>query len=120
MSDLATVHRLAPASAAPNSRVARKAATIAAMVKAIRDLARQGIYQPSNTQIAGLSGAGSSEPARLFGSTADLCAHVARHYAADLVDTLDLSPRARAALTPRDERAIAMAVLGGRRLEDGQ
>lgn len=119
MSDIATVHRLAPASAAPGSRVARKAARVAALVKAVRDLAHQGVYQPKASVVAGLAGTTDSEPARLFGSSTGLAAHVARHYAADLVDTLALSPKARAALTPADERAIALAVLAGRR-EEGQ
>lgn len=97
-----------------------KAEIVAALVKAIRDLARRGNYQPLLEEIAERSGEHYSAPGRLFGSKIGLCQHVARRYYADVVDTLDLSPAARAALSQRDERTIAMAVLGGRRLEAGQ
>jgi hypothetical protein len=120
VSDLATIHRLAPASARPNSKVARKAATIAAMIKAVRDLARRGQYRPAAAELIATASVARSEPARLFGSTEGLAQHVARHYAADVVDTLQLTDKARAALSDRDVRTIAMAVLGGRRLEAGQ
>ena len=118
MSDAAQIDDAPPR---PQPRARRsKAETAAVLVKAIRDLARRGVYQPRLEEIAQVSGEHYSMAGRRFGDKIGLCRHVARHYFADVVDTLELSDKARAALSERDEKTIAMAVLGGRRLEAGQ
>jgi len=91
-----------------------------ALIKAIRDLVDDGNFQPSLKQIAHASGSYMSAAVDVFGSKRGLTVHAARHHAAAVVDALQLSAPARAALSERDVRALAMAVLGGRRLEAGQ
>lgn len=92
----------------------------AALVKAIRAMVDAGNYQPTLKQIAHASGSYLSAAVDVFGSKRGLMTFVARHYAAAVVDTLQLSDKARAALSDREVKQLAMAVLGGRRLEAGQ
>lgn len=57
---------------------------------------------------------------RVFGGRRPCLVHLARVAPARVVDALGLSAEARAALSPRDEKAIAVAVLAGRKLEAGE
>lgn len=80
----------------------------------------QGDFHPKLDSIALAADRGRSVLQHHFGCRRLLFAHLARIAPARVVDAIGLSPEARAALSDRDERAIAMAVLGGRRLERGE
>lgn len=98
----------------------RRAATVSALVGAFRDLVRAGIFHPKTVSIAHAAATLPSMPVYLFGSKTGLGAHVALEHAGEIVGELGLSPAAMLALSPRDERAIAMAILAGRRLGAGE
>lgn len=79
-----------------------------------------GIFQPKlETLVGGVSGNYRTKVTRLFGSRRLVLTHLARSAPGQVVDAIGLSPEIRARLSERDERAIAWAVLAGRRLERG-
>ena len=90
------------------------------LVQVVRSLALGGVFQPSSREITEAADLSVDGACRLFGSKTGLCAHVALRHAGCVVGGLGLSAEARLALSPRDERAIAMAVLAGRRLGAGE
>lgn len=80
-----------------------------------------GDFHPKLESIAWAIGkAGRGILDRHFGPRRVFMAHLARIAAARVVDALGLSLEARLALSPRDEKAIAMAILAGRKLESGE
>lgn len=83
-------------------------------------ICRAGFYQPRADVLEREASTQRAQVARYFGAPSLLLRHIARQHAVEIVDSLGLSAEARAALTPRDVRAIAQAVLAGRRLERGE
>jgi hypothetical protein len=80
----------------------------------------RAIFQPKYTDLTALAESKSGLIQRQFGSKRLLLTHIARIAPRRVVDAIGLSPEARAALSERDEKAIAWAVLAGKRLEPGQ
>jgi hypothetical protein len=80
----------------------------------------KGDFHPKLDAIAWAADRGRSVLQSHFGTRRLLFAHLARIAPARVVDAIGLTPEARSALSERDERAIAMAVLAGRRLERGE
>lgn len=80
----------------------------------------RGDYQPLQKAIILAAGVDLSAITRHFGSRKLLAAVLARRRPGAVVDALGLSPQARAALSARDEKILAMAVLAGRMLELGE
>ncbi len=91
----------------------RMAATVLA------DVVARGDFQPKLSVLIEQKGSYKQKLCRLFGSRRLLLNRIARTAPAEVVDAIGLSPAARAALGERDVRAIAWAVLAGRRLERG-
>lgn len=81
---------------------------------------RIGLYQARADVLEREASTHRAQIHRYFGTPALLMRHLARQRAPEIVESLGLSAEARAALTPRDVRAIAHAVLAGRRLERGE
>jgi hypothetical protein len=79
-----------------------------------------GTFHPKLDAVAWAVGSSRAVVHRYFGARRAGFAHVARVAAGRVVDAIGLSAEARHALTPKDEKAIAMAVLAGRRLEPGE
>jgi hypothetical protein len=79
-----------------------------------------GRFHPALKDIEWAAGRARSFVSYRFGGRRLLMAHLARLAPARVVDAIGLSPEARYALSPRDEKAIAMAVLAGRKLEAGE
>ncbi len=81
----------------------------------------RGIFQPKFEQlgevVASKRGAAITT---VFGARRLCLTHLARIAPHRVVDAIGLSPDARAALSDRDLRAIAWAVLAGKRLEPGE
>ncbi len=90
------------------------------LVRVVRTLALRGIFQPRLGQVTADAGTSVDAASRLFEGKRGLAEHVARRHAVEIVGGLGLSAPAVRALSARDVKAIAMAVLGGRRLEDGE
>lgn len=90
------------------------------LVRAVRVLVLRGIFRPVIGRLTDTVGLSADGVCRLFGGGPGLFGHVARRHAGEVVDAIGLSPAARSRLSPRDERAIAMAVLVGSRLEGGE
>lgn len=96
-------------------RAERSRARLAATVLA--EVVARGIFQPKLSVVVELSGGYKQQIARLFGSRRFVLTHLARTAPAEIVDAIGLEPVTRARLTDRDVKAIAWAVLAGRRLE---
>lgn len=79
-----------------------------------------GRYRVTGERLAAACGTIRARLVFVFGSIDDLMRRVARDHADRVVDSIGLSPQAREALSDRDVRAIAMAVLGHRRLGPGE
>lgn len=101
-------------------RAADKIAAADRLVRVVRNLALRGIFQPKARQLTDEADLSADGACRTFKSKAGLLRYVAGRHAGEIVDSLGLSSGARISLSPRDERAIAMAVLGGCRLEAGE
>ena len=85
-----------------------------------RVIVKGGNYQPKlRTLVQDVTGNHRTKVSRLFGRRRLLLTHIARTAADQVVDSLGLDPHTRASLSKRDVRAIAWAVLAGRRLERG-
>lgn len=81
----------------------------------------KAIFQPKFEQLGEAVGSRKGEAiARVFGARRLCLIYLARIAPARVVDAIGLTAAARAALSERDERAIAWAVLAGRKLEAGQ
>lgn len=81
-------------------------------------VATSGRYQLSLKEILSASGAShASLISRYFGGIRLVLSCVARHDPKSVVDSLGLSEQAYAALTERDVKTLATAVLAGRRAE---
>lgn len=89
------------------------------VVDALLSLLQRGAFQPMVREVAETAAVSPAVINVSFGSPKGLRLYVARNHARALVDSLGLSPHARAALSPRDEKALAIAVLAGRKLEPG-
>lgn len=104
-----------------DGRVLRSARTRDDMTSAVLEqlIVAKGEFHPSRKQVVADAGAGRTSLDRLFGSHRHLLRRIARHAPDQVVDAIGLAPETRAALSERDVKAIAWAVLAGRRLEGG-
>ena len=98
-------------------RAAGKIAAGDRLVRVVRNLVLRGIFQPKARQLTDEAELSADGACRTFKSKAGLLRYVAHRHAGEIVGAIGLTPGARASLSPRDERAIAMAILAGRRLE---
>lgn len=85
----------------------------------LSDMVSRGDFQPKMCRILAEVGTYKQKVDRLFGCRRLVLTHIARTAAAQVVDAIGLEPDTRAKLSDREVRAIAWAVLAGRRLERG-
>jgi hypothetical protein len=111
-----------PACRPSDGRTARSDGARRVMAGALLDrLIDRGVFQPKFVQLGEAVGSAKGEAiSRVFGARRLALTHLARIAPGRVVDALGLSPEARRALSDRDEKAIAWAVLAGKRLEAGQ
>lgn len=103
-----------------DGRVIRTDRSRAAMAeRVLAGVVAAGTFRPKLAHVVAVSGRCRTEVGRLFGSHRLVLTHIARTRPDKVVDAIGLSPEVRAALSPRDVRAIAWAVLAGKRLEEG-
>jgi hypothetical protein len=88
--------------------------------RVLRHVAGLGRFQPKLTTLEFVASRGKSTINRLWGNKHLLLRHLARTEPRRIVDAIGLSPEARVSLSPRDEKALAFAVLAGVRLERGE
>ncbi len=104
-----------------DGRILRSERSRAALAERVLEavVQQEGTFQPKLAHVIEASARSKTEVGRLFGSHRHVMRRIARTKPAAVVDAIGLSPEARATLSERDERAIAWAVLAGRRLERG-
>lgn len=85
----------------------------------LSDIVGRGDFQPKMCRILEEVGTYKQKVDRLFGCRRLVLTHIARTAAGQVVDAIGLEPDTRAKLSEREVRAIAWAVLAGRRLERG-
>jgi AcrR family transcriptional regulator len=101
----------------PTRRQRRRASLVAAFLERF---VRLGDFQPKGSELAAAAGVAPSIVNHHFGSRQGVGFQLAQQQTRAVVEALGLSPHALAALSPRDARAIAVAVLAGRKLEPGE
>jgi hypothetical protein len=101
-----------------DGRLQRTERSRAALAKAVLDdIVRHGDFQPKLSVILLQARTYRVGVTRYFGARRLLLNHLARTAPAAVVDAIGLEPATRAALSDRDVKAIAWAVLAGRRFE---
>jgi hypothetical protein len=101
-----------------DGRLKRKERSAERLAKVVlEDVVARGDFQPKMMAILAAADMWRTGAVRYFGARRLLLNHLARTQPARIVDAIGLEPETRAALSERDVKAIAWAVLAGRRLE---